>query len=60
MLYLLAVLLPPVALLVVGKPFQAILNLVLLFLFWIPAAIHALFVVHEVKADRRAEKYGRS
>ncbi|WP_143018929.1 YqaE/Pmp3 family membrane protein [Natribacillus halophilus] len=58
MLYLLGVILPPVALLVVGKPFQAILNLFLLLLFWIPAAVHAIFVVHEVKADRRAKRYG--
>ena len=45
MLYLVAVLLPPLAVLLAGKPFQAILNLVLTLLFYVPGLIHALFVV---------------
>lgn len=59
MLYLLALLLPPLAVLLVGKPFQAILNLILTCFFWIPGAIHAVLVVHDKKADRRIRKQAR-
>ena len=53
-MYLLAILLPPVAVLFSGKPFQAILNVLLTIFFWIPGIIHALLVVNEVKANKRA------
>ncbi|MBT2656629.1 YqaE/Pmp3 family membrane protein [Bacillus sp. ISL-18] len=56
MLYLLAIVLPPVAVLLVGKPFQAFINLVLCLFFYVPGIIHALFVVNEKKADRRMKK----
>jgi uncharacterized membrane protein YqaE (UPF0057 family) len=56
MMYLLALVLPPVAVLLCGKPFQAILNLILTLFFWLPGAIHALFVVHDKKADKRAKR----
>ena len=56
MLYLLAIFLPPVAVLLVGKPFQAFLNLLLCFLFWVPAVIHAVLVVNDHKANKRMEK----
>lgn len=56
MRYLLAILLPPVAVLSCGKPVQAVLNLVLTLLFWIPGAVHALFVVHGYHEDRRADR----
>lgn len=59
MMYLLAILLPPVAVLFVGKPFQAILNLILTLFFWLPGAIHAVLVVHEKKADRRMKKQAK-
>ncbi|GGD07070.1 YqaE/Pmp3 family membrane protein [Pontibacillus salipaludis] len=58
MLYLLAILLPPVAVLLVGKPFQAIINLLLTILGVIPGAIHAVLVVKDHKDDKRAQKYG--
>ena len=45
MLYVLAILLPPVAVFMAGTPGQGILNIILCFLFWIPGTIHALFVV---------------
>ncbi|KGX92854.1 Proteolipid membrane potential modulator [Pontibacillus halophilus JSM 076056 = DSM 19796] len=57
MLYLLAILLPPVAVLFVGKPFQAFLNLLLTMAFWIPGAIHAAFLVKEQKDDKRHNRY---
>lgn len=56
MRYLLAIILPPVAVLVCGKPIQAILNLVLTLIFWIPGMIHALFVTHGYYADKRTDK----
>lgn len=56
MLYLLALVLPPVAVLFVGKPFQALLNLILTLFFWLPGAIHAILLVHEKKADKRMKK----
>ncbi|MCZ6819066.1 MAG: YqaE/Pmp3 family membrane protein [Calditrichaeota bacterium] len=73
MIYILAIILPPVALLISGKIFQAILNLILIavaiviFVFtfgigsflshplWIISIIHAVFVVHGVRTDRKLE-----
>lgn len=60
MLYLLAILLPPVAVLLAGKPFQAVLNFFLTLAFWVPGVIHAILVVNEYKADKRAERIMRS
>ena len=56
MRFLLALILPPVAVLLCGKPVQAVLNLILTMCFWIPGVVHALFIVNNDLADRRAEK----
>lgn len=68
MRYLIALLVPPLAILFCGKPFQALLNLplwvvgiALLFvgigLLIVPLAIlHALMVVHSHLADRRSQR----
>ena len=56
MMYLLAILLPPVAVLIVGRPFQAFINFLLLLIFWVPASIHACFVVADSKAEKRAKR----
>jgi uncharacterized membrane protein YqaE (UPF0057 family) len=53
MLYLLAILLPPVAVLLAGKPFQALLNVFLTLALWVPGVIHALLVVQNHYADQR-------
>jgi hypothetical protein len=69
MMYLVALILPPLALFLVGKPFQGILNLILWlasivfaltilgftigFVLWAIAAVHAVFVVNGAKADKR-------
>jgi uncharacterized membrane protein YqaE (UPF0057 family) len=58
-MYLLAILLPPVAVLICGKPIQAFINLILCLLLYIPGMVHAIMVVNEYKADRRAEKMGK-
>jgi len=55
-LYLVAVLLPPVAVLLCGKPFQALLNVILTLLLWIPGMIHAILVVHNHYADKRTSR----
>jgi len=59
MLYLLAIVLPPLAVILAGKPGVALLNCFLCLLFWIPGVIHALLVVSEAKADARAKKFAR-
>jgi uncharacterized membrane protein YqaE (UPF0057 family) len=56
MRYLLAIIFPPLAVLLCGKPVQAILNLVLTLCLWIPGVVHALFVVNSHLDDVRAEK----
>ena len=57
MLYLVAVIFPPLAVLLAGKPFQAILNLILLFItVYVGALIHAIFVVHNHYADKRQDR----
>ncbi len=58
MLYLLAIVLPPLAVLLTGRPLQAGLNLLLTLLLWIPGVVHAILVVNEHKANQRAEKFG--
>jgi uncharacterized membrane protein YqaE (UPF0057 family) len=55
---LLAIILPPVAMLLCGKVFQAVLCLLLMItvIGWIPAAIWAVFVVQNHNADVRNKK----
>jgi uncharacterized membrane protein YqaE (UPF0057 family) len=55
-LYLLAIILPPVAVLAAGKPGQAFLNIFLTILGWFPGMIHALLVVSSHQADGRTGK----
>ena len=56
MLYLLAIVIPPLAVLLIGKPVQAVLNVGLSLLFWLPGIIHAILVVNEYKADKRFDR----
>jgi uncharacterized membrane protein YqaE (UPF0057 family) len=56
MLYLVAILVPPLAVLLCGKPFQALLNIVLTLLIYFPGMIHAILVVNNYYADRRTKK----
>lgn len=60
MRYLLAILLPPVAVLICGKPFQFLINLILTFFFWLPGVIHAILVVNSYLADQRTERLERA
>ncbi|MDQ7094219.1 YqaE/Pmp3 family membrane protein [Desulfosporosinus sp. PR] len=54
-MYFLAIICPPLAVLLCGKPIQAILNLVLSLLFYFPGLIHALMVVSEKKSNERMQ-----
>lgn len=67
MLYLVALILPPLALLMVGAWFQAILNLILFVIavvfailsfgtLWIICIVWAVFVVYRVKSDERTRQ----
>ncbi len=56
MRYLIAILLPPLAVFLCAKPIQALLNIILTLMFWVPGVIHALFVVHSHLADKRTQK----
>jgi uncharacterized membrane protein YqaE (UPF0057 family) len=60
--YLLALLLPPVGMLLCGKIFQAILCVILMctLIGWPVASIWALFVVHSHLEDKRAERIVRA
>ena len=53
MRYLLAIILPPLAVFLCGKPIQTILSIILTLCFWVPGVIHALFVVHNHLAEKR-------
>jgi uncharacterized membrane protein YqaE (UPF0057 family) len=56
MRYFLAIILPPLAVLLCGKPIHFILNIILTILGWIPGVIHAILVVNSYFADKRADK----
>lgn len=57
MMYLLAVICPPLAVFLIGKPFQAFINLFLTLCLWVPGIIHAVALVNDKKADKRFKKY---
>ncbi len=54
--YLIAILVPPVAVLLCGKPLQFLLNLLLCLVFWIPGIVHAVLVVNAHLADKRTRE----
>lgn len=60
MRYLLAILLPPLAVLICGKPFSAFLNLILCLFFYFPGMIHAILIVNNYNADKRMKKFQKS
>jgi len=57
--YLLCIICPPLAVLLVGRPFAALLNVALTCFYWIPGVLHALLVVGGRKT-RRHRKAGRA
>jgi len=59
MRYLLAIILPPLSVLIEGKPFQAIINFFLCLLFYFPGAVHAILIVMENKKRKELIELGR-
>ncbi|GGP16454.1 YqaE/Pmp3 family membrane protein [Oceanobacillus neutriphilus] len=51
-----AILCPPIAVIMTGRPFQALIALVLWLCLWIPGSIYAWGIVTDHKADKRMEK----
>lgn len=60
MRYLLALLFPPLGILLCGKPFQAILCFFLTLCFWFPGALYALLVTSNWYADRRIDRLAKA
>lgn len=60
MRYFLAIVLPPAAVLMCGKPVTFLLNIPLTLLGWIPGVIHAIVVVNSHEADKRNKKVVRA
>jgi uncharacterized membrane protein YqaE (UPF0057 family) len=56
MLYLIAVVCPPLAVLLCGKPFQALLSILLSLILWFPGVLHAVLVVHDHYENKRARE----
>ena len=56
MRYLLAILLPPIAVFICGKPIQGLINIILTLILYVPGAIHAVLVVHSYYEDKRTER----
>jgi uncharacterized membrane protein YqaE (UPF0057 family) len=54
--YLFAIILPPIAVLSCGKPFQAILNLLLTLCLWLPGAAHAVLVVNQYHEEQNTQR----
>lgn len=55
MLLALAVVCPPLAVLIAGRPYQAALNLAFTLFFYLPGFVHAWAVVSRHETDRRNE-----
>ncbi len=59
MLFFLAVLLPPLAVLLTGRIGSFFLSLILTLFGWLPGVIHAFFVVSDYKNEQRFREIGR-
>ena len=53
---ILAIVLPPVAVLLCGKPIRALITVPLCVLAWLPGVIYAWSVVNATAADRRTSR----
>jgi len=59
-MFILAILFPPLAVLLTGRLGSFIVNLLLCLLLWLPAIIHGCFVVADWKAEQRQKKLLRT
>lgn len=53
MKYFFALVFPPLAVLLCGRPFSALLNIPLTLCYWLPGAIHALALVSDHHKQQR-------
>ncbi|MNW39809.1 Proteolipid membrane potential modulator [compost metagenome] len=60
MKYFFSIFIPPLAIILCGKPWQAFLNVILCCIGWFPAVIHAVVVVNNYNADPRNEELIRA
>jgi uncharacterized membrane protein YqaE (UPF0057 family) len=56
MRYLLALVLPPAAVLLSGKPRSLLASVPLTVCFWVPGVLHAILVIHRAGLEERAER----
>jgi uncharacterized membrane protein YqaE (UPF0057 family) len=56
MRYVLAILLPPVAVFSTGRIFQGCINIILTLLGWVPGVVHAALIVNDYKGEQRANR----
>ena len=56
MLYFLAVICPPLAVLFCKRPGSFLINLILTIFFFIPGMIHAILIVADTKAEKRNQQ----
>jgi uncharacterized membrane protein YqaE (UPF0057 family) len=56
MRYPIAIVCPPLAVLLCGKPAQALLNCLLTLCLWVPGILHACMVVGSHQADLRTDR----
>ena len=55
--YFFSVVLPPLAVFLTGRIGSFFLSLILTLLGWLPGVIHAILVVTDFEAERRARRY---
>lgn len=60
MRYLIALLLPPLAVFLCGRPMQAFFNTLLCLCLWVPGVVHACLIVHTRIEDERAQRIIRA
>jgi uncharacterized membrane protein YqaE (UPF0057 family) len=60
MRWIFAIVLPPVAVFLCGKPFQAVINIALTIAGYVPGLIHALFVVNSYYNEQNTKKIVRA
>lgn len=56
---LLAIVCPPLAVLLCGKPISAVLNAFLCVFFWLPGVFHAWAVVDDLFQDKRTKRIAK-
>lgn len=60
MRYVIAIILPPVAVLLYGNGVQFLVSLILTLLFWIPGMIHAVLIVKNYIEEKQEEAISRN